>query len=399
MNGKRVNNMDKCKKTVMYSYINSGNHGCEAIARSTYDILELEGNDNYIFTTDFLWDQRMNLDEKWKLKQIPCINGLKPIASIIPRIMRKAKIDTDALWKYQYKDLITVFDKDTLAISTGGDVYCYDESDWLTYLNRVATERGAKTVLWGCSIEYERLDKRVVNDLMKYNLITVRESYTKRNLQQKGIFDNVKYYPDPAFVLKKQPIDLWDWETMGEIVGINLSTYVVKTEKIYQIFCRFVKYILENTEYSVMLIPHVFWGQESDLKLLNRMYNDLPHSSKLFLVNQEYNCMQLKYIISKCSFYMGARTHSVIAAYSSYVPALAFSYSVKSKGIAFDLFGEENYYVLSVTEDITTEKLLEYLFFLVEHQDSILEKLKDKIPQYEDMVRAEKEAVELLFNK
>ena len=43
-----------------------------------------------------------------------------------------------------------------------------------------------------------------------------------------------------------------------------------------------------------------------------------------------------------------ARTHASIAAYSSSVPTLVIGYSVKSRGIAKDLFGTEEHYVLPV---------------------------------------------------
>ena len=46
----------------------------------------------------------------------------------------------------------------------------------------------------------------------------------------------------------------------------------------------------------------------------------------------------MKYIISECRFFIGARTHSTIAAYSTAVPTLVLSYSEKSLGIAEDLF-------------------------------------------------------------
>ena len=51
-----------------------------------------------------------------------------------------------------------------------------------------------------------------------------------------------------------------------------------------------------------------------------------------------------------CSFFVGARTHSTIAAYSSGVPTLVIGYSVKSRGIATDLFGTYENYVLPVQE-------------------------------------------------
>ena len=55
---------------------------------------------------------------------------------------------------------------------------------------------------------------------------------------------------------------------------------------------------------------------------------------------------------------MGARTHSTIAAYSSGVPTLVIGYSVKSRGIATDLFGTTEGYVLPVQEIRDTDSLI-----------------------------------------
>ena len=41
----------------------------------------------------------------------------------------------------------------------------------------------------------------------------------------------------------------------------------------------------------------------------------------------------LKNIISNCHYFMGARTHSTIAALSSYVPTISIAYSIKAFGI------------------------------------------------------------------
>ena len=60
------------------------------------------------------------------------------------------------------------------------------------------------------------------------------------------------------------------------------------------------------------------------------------------------NCMEIKGIISKCRFFIGARTHSTIAAYSTCVPTLAVGYSIKARGIARDIFGTEDNYVVPV---------------------------------------------------
>lgn len=59
-------------------------------------------------------------------------------------------------------------------------------------------------------------------------------------------------------------------------------------------------------------------------------------------------CEELKGFISRCRLFVGARTHATIAAYSTCVPTLVAGYSVKARGIAKDLFGSEENYVLPV---------------------------------------------------
>lgn len=128
---------------------------------------------------------------------------------------------------------------------------------------------------------------------------------------------------------------------MGKVLGINISSHIIKDQKVYKEFIRFVNHVLETTEYSVLLIPHVFWEDEDDLKMLSDFSKELTLKDKVYLVDRAYSSQELKYIISKCTMYMGARTHSVIAAYSMFVPTVALSYSIKSRGIARDIFGDE----------------------------------------------------------
>ena len=72
----------------------------------------------------------------------------------------------------------------------------------------------------------------------------------------------------------------------------------------------------------------------------------------------------LKGYISKCSFFVGARTHSTIAAYSTGVPTLVIGYSVKSRGIATDLFGAYENYVIPVQDICDPQALIRSYEFI-----------------------------------
>ena len=85
--------------------------------------------------------------------------------------------------------------------------------------------------------------------------------------------------------------------------------------------------------------------------------------------------MELKGIISKCRFFVGARTHSTIAAYSMGIPTLVVGYSVKARGIARDLFGGEEGYVLPV-QKLTRDKLISAFKNIMIKEKEIQKKLK-----------------------
>ena len=89
---------------------------------------------------------------------------------------------------------------------------------------------------------------------------------------------------------------------------------------------------------------------------------------------------KLKFIISKCRFFIGARTHAIIAAYSSRVPAVALGYSVKAKGIACDLFGTDKGYVIDARALENKEELKNAFVTLTENEEKIRDMLNDKIP-------------------
>ena len=97
--------------------------------------------------------------------------------------------------------------------------------------------------------------------------------------------------------------------------------------------------------------------------------------------------MQLKYIISQCRLFIGARTHATIAAYSTFVPTLVIGYSVKSRGIAADLFGTEENYVLPIQAIRADTDLIGAYDWLEAHAVEIGQHLRNVIPAYQDKAR------------
>ena len=79
---------------------------------------------------------------------------------------------------------------------------------------------------------------------------------------------------------------------------------------------------------------------------------------------------------------VASRTHASIAAYSTQIPTLVMGYSVKARGIARDLFGNEEHYVLPVQSLQQGNDLLKALQWLQTHEDEIRKHYRTFMPGY-----------------
>ena len=230
----------------------------------------------------------------------------------------------------------------------------------------------------------------MVKDLKRYDLITVREPLTQAALTAAGITENVRSVADPAFLLDVQKTKLPEGFVSGNTIGLNLSPlvlqYTEKKEEALSGFHALVQHILDITDSTIALIPHVVKTKNNDLDVLEPLFKQFENTGRVILVPDQ-NCMQLKYIISQCRLFIGARTHATIAAYSTCVPTLVIGYSVKSRGIATDLFGADDNYVVPI-HTISSDADLIYAFdWLESNASAIKQHLHNVIPEYQNKAR------------
>ena len=158
-----------------------------------------------------------------------------------------------------------------------------------------------------------------------------------------------------------------------------------------------IQHILDNTDAYIALIPHVVWANNDDRIPLKQLYDDFDQNRRLILVD-DHTAPELKYIISQCSFFIGARTHATIAAYSTGVPTLVVGYSVKARGIARDLFGTEEGYVLPVQQLRESDELTRAFVRLYEKRDEIRAHLGRTLPGYIARADEARKTLEELVN-
>lgn len=366
-------------KIILYPHGGSGNHGCEALVRATIKILG-DNNDIYLASKSPEQDIRYGLE---KICTIVPQNSDSP--SLIKRLWTSVKYrilgDKLAYERNTYRDILRHVDSNTICLSFGGDNYCYGKPTYIYIMNRLFRERGAKTILWGCSIEPSNIDTEMIDDLRGYNLIIVREPETYNALIQRGI-TNVKMAPDPAFALDSDnSIKLPAGFIPGNTVGLNLSpmalSYSADNATVLENYIKLIDYIIGSTEMNIALIPHVVWSDNDDREPLTQLFEKYHHTGRISMV-YDCNCEQLKYLISQCRFIVTARTHASIAAYSTGVPTLVLGYSIKAKGIAVDLFGTHDDFVVPV-QNLTSEDDLLNAFIKIQTQEiDIIKILKSK---------------------
>ncbi len=367
----------------MYLHGGSGNHGCEAIINSTCHMLEE--------IPKLLVTNSEEEDRFYSLAPLCDILQERKIAEhffahVWYYAWRKVFHDPESFMRYRFKEVLGK-NLAPLYLSVGGDMYCYEISKREAIVaNSTFNRAGAKTILWGCSLEPELLkDPEVVEDMKRYALITSRESVTTEALRSAGVTENVKQYPDPAFCLQAEEFPLPANFAQGRTIGINISPMIVDHEKVEGItlanYKKLMEHILTSSDYSIALIPHVVQSNNDDRQVLSKLYEDYKGNDRVILF-EDMPCRKLKYIISKCRAFVGARTHATIAAYSSSVPTLVVGYSVKARGIARDLFGTEENYVLPVQALARPQELINAYEWIMEREQEIRVRLAEIMPKY-----------------
>lgn len=390
-------------KILFYMHAGSGNHGCEAIVNALCRMLP-ERPDLLSYRTGE--DRKYTLSSLCGLHQERSFEDHK-IAHLFYYGYRKLSGDRESFIRYRYGDFLSKKKSGShpaLAVSIGGDNYCYDTMLNDLFLANAAFNRQAtKTVLLGCSVEPELLKRKdILEDLGKYHTIIARESITHEALKEAfgegaeegepaGNKPELLLIPDPAFTLPaKKESALPGGLIPGNTVGINVSPLVSEHEAsggmVMEAYRKLVRTILEETDMGIALIPHVVWENNDDRKPLTellRYAKDLGFEERIAMA-EDADCETLKGIISKCRLFVGARTHATIAAYSTFVPTLVAGYSVKAAGIAKDLFpGWDPDELVRPVQGITRkEELAEAFRKLCEREEEIRAHLQKTIPGY-----------------
>lgn len=376
------------------------NRGSEALVRGTIEIVKKSIPDSKIV----LCSGEENFGSHLNIKNVDtyvrrqsyygALSFNRVMSNFFGKVLRNKELSDKIKYKYLIKEC---HDAD-LVIVCGGDNYdkSYNMYNLMHSVNSAIrkTTKG-KMLLYDCSLAEGEITDDTKKDFALFDAITAREEDTF-NVFKKAFTDiPVYYYPDPAFVMDCKETKLPEIFDKGDVIGVNLSTMAVETQygsdknTVVKAYRNMIDAILSDTDKNVLFIPHVM--RNLDLRVLKELYSYYSENERVALLSDEtLNAPELKYIISHCCMYVGARTHSTIAAYSTCVPTLVLGYSVKSIGIAKDLFGDFSGYVVPVnTISKDNDGVLKSAFEnMYKQRETIKKRLNEKMIEYKDKANA-----------
>lgn len=372
-------------RIALFFHSGSLNRGCEAIVRSGVAMIKQKypkavvnlisfnpQSDAVIPLIDQVFDGRDC--------EVPRFSA----AWVISAFRNKVFGDETYFLRKKHQNILKYIPQHDLFLSIGGDNYCYGEQPWLYEIDRNIKKAGKKLILWGASIGDEDLSPEKLADLKTFDLILARESLTFEILKKNGL-KNVELCADGAFTMDKEELPLpLGWQ-LGNTIGFNFSPLVWQMNKASrQAAFDLVRHILDTTDMTIAFTPHVMEKGNDDSQVLEEFYNAFKHTKRVLLLPNDLNAIQYKGFIARMRFFIGARTHATIAAYSKLVPTMVLGYSIKSKGIARDIFGEEKL-VLGLKEISDSEKLIEKFEEMKAQEDRIVTILANRIPEIKKM--------------
>ena len=238
------------------------------------------------------------------------------------------------------------------AADYGGDGFSdiYGDRDFLGRMNQTF-------LLWNANVPLIMLPQTVgpFEKEDNYNLAVRIMRYAKEIYVRDGKFVEefkklgLKYTltKDISSFMKPEP---WDIEIKENSVGINVSglAYCNTFHGLEGQFDSYPELINRTIERfrskgcTVYLIPHSYTynkpDDNDDMVACRQAYERLSDKTNVVLVDKDMTAPQVKYVISKMKFFIGARMHANFAAIYTGVPVFGTAYSYKFKG-AFDANG------------------------------------------------------------
>lgn len=265
----------------------------------------------------------------------------------------------------------TIRDTELVAAINGGDGFS-DIYNTDTFLMRlVDTQRAMKVGIPVIQLPQtfgpfsEESNYNIAKEILQYSSkVYVRDDKFITELDKLGV--KYELTKDLSSFMQPEP---WDIDIKPDSVGINVSglcysnkfrTLSGQFEQYPELIDRLIHHFQQKDK-TIYLIPHSYcYGNpeenNDDMLACKFAYDRLADKANVIFVNKDLISPQVKYVISKMSFFIGTRMHANFAAIYTGVPLFGLAYSYKFAG-AFNANGLEGEKQTAMVNNIKTEDI------------------------------------------
>lgn len=345
----------------------SGNRGCGALAYSIVEILKeiCKEKDEDLHITGILFSNHPVVIEDSDIEvTIECIK-IAPKKIGYWKACKRAFADSDFILDFSMGDSFA-------------DIYGMKRFFLASTLKELAIKSKTKFIMAPQTIG--PFSKRRAKVWASHILKACDECFVRDTLSKKYVKDlcgrNALLTTDVAFALPYEE-KIVDKKENTIRVGLNPSGLLWGKESGFDAnkhvrvnYKEYIDRLLQTWEkdetVEIHLIPHVFAedgaGMEDDLRACKELHKKYPAT---VLETGTRTPMEIKSIIASMDVFTGARMHATIAAFSSGVATIPFSYSRKFEGLYHDLGYE---YLISGASTNTQEAVKKTLEWVKEYK-------------------------------
>lgn len=332
--------------------INNGNRGCVALSITSIFLLDEIFNKYNVDYQLYLCDSGFPTHKTNKYKILNKEIEYKTCGYSFDGFTKE---NIKCFLKKEFKENIRIFKSADFILDIGqgdsfSDIYGIPRFKSINRIHKVAQLYKKKYCLLPQTIgpfKDDNIRKTANQSIQKSSLVMARDAQSlKYVLGNVPSQKNVDEYIDVAFFM---PYQKKQFDSQFIHVGLNVSAllwnggYTKKnqfnlTVNYQQLIYKIIEYFLTLQNVKLHLIPHVVLGEkniENDYEVSFSIYEKYNHPN---LVLSEFflGPIEAKNYIAGMDFFMGARMHSTIAAFSSGVPVVPMAYSRKFNGLFVD---------------------------------------------------------------
>jgi colanic acid/amylovoran biosynthesis protein len=231
--------------------------------------------------------------------------------------------------------------------------------------------------------------------LSRMEFIVPRGPGSLGNVKSLGLSIPAEYFTDSAFSLivpddveqriKEKYAPMLDGKT---VVGISINTIVERECNRLGIdhsgvWAGFIEY-LQRQGYFILFVPHSMRkasksSHNNDLHATAEIIERLPSTENIHVVEEHYDCKELRVVVGLADYYMASRFHSMISALCTQTPVSVFGWGYQKYREVMEEFDLTGY--CHDAADLSTGQLITSFERIVADAGTIKGRIEQNLPR------------------